>query len=1061
MTVTICQPRKKELYAAIANKVAQGINFDAIGGEDWMNRKKNVTKRYYAFESHQQFYDHMMSQPEAKRNMYEIVAGDKASFFYLDIDHYDKCGLDLIDVVVKAMEGFLKTLKLDVDNMKVLVLQSPSTTKESYHMMWRGKWVLDTNMTRRHMFDLFVQYLETTKSPLLKCGNATEDGKKKEMLDRSVYSVFQNFRMVNCSKFGEQRPLVPIAHYCSSNPLDYFISYMGEEKQVITLTDLPTLKGALKERPRKSQKSATEQPKDQIKTSIGDDLLRDYNLELPNAHDEDIQTTMNDGSIDFLLKCIPNGGDGQNWNVWVGIGMAVHRASREAKKEEIGKILYENWSKQSSKYDSDQTNIQWQSFSDNYREEGYNRNTLIRLARMKYPGLFTANLQDFDDMTKYNSFIVHYNEQYVRPYDSDTSTYLESSYMGSGKTYQIAQYIRTHNPTRVLCLSPKQSFALNFAANLNEELKYDGDSDKRFVSYLELMRNKHMDQWHQVDRIVIQMESLFKIANEDFVPYDLLIVDECESNLKCFNSATMLTPIGGRKTLSRLNLNLEIFEQAVKTSKVCIFADAFLTNRTLDIVDAIRPMNINKTCIRINDYLPPDRRAIKYKSYAVFEERMISDLRQNKRIVVFWGSKRRGKEFEAMIRAEFPAKKVKFYHADADDALDKDLEAVNLHWSADVDVLMYSAKITVGVSFTIASYFDNMYLYGYAGGACPRDVAQSILRVRMTKSNTLHYFADGRAYKPDGLPTNYGVLQTLTDWKCSHLNDVTDTLEQKFCTNIDGMKTTSLWNEEIPWMRHLYILNRLEDGISITYYHIMLDKYVQRCGYDVEKNLEWENPGDRITVKLQSFKDLAEMPDEQIGNLKRRIECRQASMEDKLLYRKHQFKRLLKTEILSEGTLQKLWQDPNGLSRIQMASHHKHRTFMDEAARTGQVVFMSSNVLKIEVMYKLATILKVQDLMKCSDITPNDHSAALKYVKEHQDHIFKVFEWSRIGLDHQAKNFHSKLLQRICKETCEATIKKVDKFVKKDKRSKRETIKFVWSSLLDAAYDCQIDSVLK
>ena len=70
--------------------------------------------------------------------------------------------------------------------------------------------------------------------------------------------------------------------------------------------------------------------------------------------------------------------------------------------------------------------------------------------------------------------------------------------------------------------------------------------------------------------LVIQMESLHKLDNHDFVDPDLLVLDECTSLMKQFDSPTMFP---------RFQKNVDAFEQLVKVSKKIICMDADIDNR--------------------------------------------------------------------------------------------------------------------------------------------------------------------------------------------------------------------------------------------------------------------------------------------------------------------------------------------------------------------------------------------------------------------------------------------------------------------------------------------------
>ncbi|RKO92161.1 hypothetical protein BDK51DRAFT_38199 [Blyttiomyces helicus] len=154
------------------------------------------------------------------------------------------------------------------------------------------------------------------------------------------------------------------------------------------------------------------------------------------------------------------------------------------------------------------------------------------------------------------------------------------------------------------------------------------------------------------------MESLWKIDKGHFRLYDLLVRDEIESNLKTLAPSTM---------------------KLVKTSKQCIYVDAFLCRRTLDVINSIVPFTASNVL----------------------------------------SSKDKRVEFQKSIKEKAPEVRGKYYHADANSTLDKDLKDVNESWK-DLDCVMYKSQVTVGVKFTIPEHLLAMFMYGFSLSACGR-----------------------------------------------------------------------------------------------------------------------------------------------------------------------------------------------------------------------------------------------------------------------------------------------------------------------------------------------------
>ncbi len=241
-----------------------------------------------------------------------------------------------------------------------------------------------------------MHHLHNTKNVLTTCSSLNT------VIDSTVYFSWQNFRTIHCGKRSDFRPLKPVKDFSSENELDYFLGYVDETEKVITLEDLPKLPYDRKNKTRMTKSTKESLVQDDVLIDEGEKisnwnfLSKEYLPNIFNLYENFIKTSFSDDSIDFILKCIPNGEDGQPWNVWVAVGFAVYCVGYQSSGDEIirkknlsvGFELYDNWSKSSGKYDVSVTANQWRSFSDNYRHIGYNKGTLIKLAKLSYPDIF-------------------------------------------------------------------------------------------------------------------------------------------------------------------------------------------------------------------------------------------------------------------------------------------------------------------------------------------------------------------------------------------------------------------------------------------------------------------------------------------------------------------------------------------------------------------------------------------------------------------------------------------------------------------------------------------------
>jgi hypothetical protein len=89
---------------------------------------------------------------------------------------------------------------------------------------------------------------------------------------------------------------------------------------------------------------------------------------------------------------------------------------------------------------------------------------------------------------------------------------------------------------------------------------------------------------HHLDRVVIQVESLHRLVNRlgeplSTEPYDIVIIDESESVINQLFSKTLGSKQPGC---------VKAFQWAIRTANIAIFADAFISQRTVNLVNNLR-----------------------------------------------------------------------------------------------------------------------------------------------------------------------------------------------------------------------------------------------------------------------------------------------------------------------------------------------------------------------------------------------------------------------------------------------------------------------------------------
>ena len=479
------------------------------------------------------------------------------------------------------------------------------------------------------------------------------------------------------------------------------------------------------------------------------------------------------------------------------------------------------------------------------------------------------------DMEKNGYDTETYSQKYCKSIVNTSKKYeviVLRSHLGTGKSTAICDLVKQRNFKSILCITPRVMFANSIFADLKK-------AEPGFKLYKDIHKNDRPKQKF----IVCQLESLTTLADD----YELVIFDESESNFTQFHSKT---------TEENFDLITEKFETIMKNALNVLCADAFICNRTLCLMDLLRPKSKK---IYIDNTFQPYKRVCNNigktdKQMVAFFDKF-QKLYPDHRNIIATGSR---KNSEALFGKVLDKKETLLINSYSSDTYAKELQNVNEFWDKYQNVI-YTSSITVGVSYDSKKEFDNLFLHFSCFGCTVRDMFQASLRARNIKNNVL-YYSNFSSYYGDDRPWIF------------EFDKLMETINHREISSEKKLK---------EWVKHLWCYNEKELNTNARYHEALINRYLLMCGYTknkLDKELEIDDEvsvdddvsveeyvsvefsvknDDYILVDISVVEDTPSYEYDKIKNItwddSEEIYCKivkgQADTKDKLEYIKHDF----------------------------------------------------------------------------------------------------------------------------------------------------------------------------
>jgi hypothetical protein len=414
--------------------------------------------------------------------------------------------------------------------------------------------------------------------------------------------------------------------------------------------------------------------------------------------------------------------------------------------------------------------------------------------------------------------------------------------MGLGKTTAMKKHIKKHLKSRILILSARRTFS----DKIFSELKEYG-----FVHYEKEKQKNGRKADIEADKLIIQLSpASFKLIETQ--KYDIVYCDESETLL------SMLSPLNIYKNTCDYVSMYKTFERIITDAKQVICMDAFLTDRTMNVLHSLR----GKSQIIINETMPYNKTYVEIKGEQAFMNHLKDVvIRKNKRLVSIWGTAKAGQQFHNVL--DHSDIKNQFYHKKSDEKIKAEhMSDVDKHW-AEQQCVGYTGTISVGINYTNPDYkFNQLSLYASAWGPSARDYAQALHRAREITDNEVIVHISP-SIKPCSSEAGFVNQVDMWDRELARTKDCLDALGEKY----DDYATLP------EWLKHLILWNRNEVVVNRRHLPELMREYLKLCGMKNSEVVESDEKQSKTKTEIINVEDVRIICDEEAEYLTCNRKC--------------------------------------------------------------------------------------------------------------------------------------------------------------------------------------------
>lgn len=418
-----------------------------------------------------------------------------------------------------------------------------------------------------------------------------------------------------------------------------------------------------------------------------------------------------------------------------------------------------------------------------------------------------------------------YDEIKMKPIEITNAQYIYlRAQMKMGKT-QIAIKFLTQF-AMILVVSCRRSFTREKLREL---------SPLGFKSYADI--NGKIDM-NKIPRLIIQLDSLHRLTN-NFIP-DLIVLDESESLVEQFSSATLKSPSYIYNKLSYLIKNA-----------VVLCMDARLSHKTVNLIRDANPDAINKEHMIWNKYKNNvDDTIFMIKNKACFIKCGFNLVQKGQNIIVATNSVKLGKSFEKMLIKQkiLKPEEIKLIYAGISEKEKDDIfQDVNAEW-VKYKCVIYTPTCGAGISFT-EKHFDSCLCYFTNSSNTVQSQLQMMYRVR--DISTKNYYVCLESHEKGGLITEEQIDNFFSSADIKHLGNISD-LEPTGTDNFGNR----IYNK-LSKIYRLLRLNYIEANLSENKHVDLFTNLCWQTGAKIRKLVEFDEEIQNEIGKLIQYAQIA------------------------------------------------------------------------------------------------------------------------------------------------------------------------------------------------------------